>query len=241
MIACQVQREGEKRRKGVKNRHVLLEVDELKQTNINKITHTLIQQAHINNYFLFKCCLCLFSFVFTLLKAHCVYFSVFFHFTLLFKLSHKPSALLIHLWGDADIGDPGYKAIPGSSWQLQEVTATFLAHCPTAVKWHMLSYCWASGKKAPVWKRNLEQQNKKKRLPESFFCQKQSCDITALEIVTREERDMVHYKEIHCIILRAMPAPAQWMHAFTQQNMHSPKCCLVAAVNATCADTDTLE
>lgn len=121
-----------------------------------------------------------------------IIFSVVFILTVMFVFSHLPSptiALLVYLSGWADIGDPGYKAIPGSSWQLQEITATFLAHCPTAVKWHMLSYRWASSKKAPVWKRNLEKQNER---PETCFWQRESCDIIALQIVTREVRDMLH-------------------------------------------------
>lgn len=61
-------------------------------------------------------------------------------------------------------------------------------------------------KKAPVWKINSEQQNER---PETYFWQKLRRDIIALQIVTREVKDMVHDKEIHCIILRAMPAPAQ--------------------------------
>lgn len=62
-------------------------------------------------------------------------------------MSNPATAPLLQLRGGADMGDPGYKAISGSSWQLQEITATFLAHCPTAVKQHMLHYCWASSKK----------------------------------------------------------------------------------------------
>lgn len=149
--------------------------------------------------------------------------------------------LLFTTMSDPDIGDPGYRAITGFSWQLQEVTATFLAHCPTAVKWHMSPYSWAScrgNKVSDIWNRYWKQQNKRPETKDK----NQSCDIIALgNFFFKEVSNTVHDKKIPCVMFTARPAPAQWMHAFTQQNMRSPKCCLVAAVNATCAIVDTLE
>lgn len=82
-------------------------------------------------------------------------------------LPHVPShPLLLSCTSEGELtGAPGYKAIPGSSWQLQEVTATFLAHCPAAVKWHMLPYRWASSKRkkkerTPVCTRTLSDTRK---------------------------------------------------------------------------------
>lgn len=94
-----------------------------------------------------------------------------------FFVSGPTTAHLLHFWGAgvqgvcSDTGEPGYKAIyPARSfWQLQEVTATFLAHCLTAVKWHMSTYSWAvqlqkkkKKKKAPVWNRNERPETKKR-------------------------------------------------------------------------------
>lgn len=87
--------------------------------------------------------------VFPRLFTHTFCCFCFCHFSQLWSpdMSNPATAPLLQLRGGADMGDPGYKAISGSSWQLQEITATFLAHCPTAVKQHMLHYCWASSKK----------------------------------------------------------------------------------------------
>lgn len=99
-------------------------------------------------------------------------------------LAHSCSVAALHFvrsssQGGPDIGDPGYRAIPGFSWQLQEVTATFLAHCPTAVRWHMSPYSWAScrgGKVSDICNRYWKQQNKRSETKDK----NQSCDIIAL-------------------------------------------------------------
>ena len=103
----------------------------------------------------------------------------------------------------ADIGEPSYKAISGSSWQLQEVTATFLAHCPTAVKWHMLPQPLSQQQKCTCLHgipRAAKRKARAVRLAKSEAVTSQPS-----QIVTGEVRNMAHGEEIYFIRVGARP------------------------------------
>lgn len=108
-------------------------------------------------------------------------------FCILLKLSNMPIALFIQHWGGADIGeDPGYKTIPGSSWQMQEVTATSLARCPTAVKWCVLQWlestCLEKKRKGRrLWHHSITDSNERygARRGDTLYCiRRNACTCT---------------------------------------------------------------